>query len=115
MGPAVLWLAPGGSEDLAEQSAELLDCVLCDGHEIVGGLRPCECEHVCPRALHEHCDSVNVNEGDDGPGQDLGFGCVDADLGELGGEGVGDGRDLHDVSFRCFVFTLYIMMIDDTP
>lgn len=39
-------LAPGGSVDLAEQSAELLDRVLCDGHEIVGGLRPCECEHV---------------------------------------------------------------------
>ena len=39
-------LAPGGSVDLAEQSAELLDRVLCDDHEIVGGLRPCECEHV---------------------------------------------------------------------
>lgn len=45
-GASPVGLAPGGSVDLAEQSAELLDRVLCDGHEIVGGLRPCECEHV---------------------------------------------------------------------
>ena len=93
---------------MVEQSAELLDCVLCDGHEIVGGLRPCECEHVCPRALHEHCDSVDVDEGDDGPGQDFGFGCVDADFGELGGEGVGDGCDFHGVSLSLFCFVYII-------
>lgn len=56
--------------------------------------------------MHDHCDAVDVDEGDDGPGQDLGFGCVGADFCEWGGEGVGDGRDLHDVSFRCFVFTI---------
>ena len=77
-----------------------------DDHEIVGCLCPSECEYVCSSALHEHCDSVDVDERDDGSGQDFGFGRVDAYLGEFGGERGGDGRDLHDVSFRCFVFTI---------
>ena len=42
------------------------------------------------------------------------YGGVDDILGFFG-DGIGDGCDLHGLSFRCFVYILYDMLENDTP
>ena len=64
---------------------------MCDCHDIVDGLLPCECDHVFSGAVH----SEEVDAGDDDPCEVFGFGRVSEELGELGGDGIGDGCDLH--------------------